>query len=264
MRIKGLLVARAAELRTDDTETDGTLGTMFVRFSPFNTWYEINSAWEGRFLERTLPGAFKKTAREAKRSDGNYGTKVLYNHGTDLTIGDKLLGMPTRFEEIEERSYHGPELEVPLWDTSYNRDLLPGIRSGAYGSSFMFDVIREEWNTEPEPSEENPDGIPERSIAEVRAFEAGPVTWPASPTASVGMRSLTDQWLDQVAIRSSGRHDELVRCLQAFRAARRLPDAVPFTPTPGPERSRRQVDVERTQREDQLRAMRLRLMKAGR
>jgi phage head maturation protease len=260
MRIKGLLAARAADTETKDTG-DG-LGTMVVRFSPFDTWYEINSMWEGRFLERTLPGAFKRTAQNAKRADGRYSTKVLYNHGTDLNIGDKLLGMPTRYEEVDTPDYRGPELEVPLYDTSYNRDLLPGIRDGAYGSSFMFDVIREEWVNEPGASEHNPDGIPERSISEVRTFEAGPVTWPASPTASVGMRSLTDQWLDGVSLRSASRHDDLVRCLQAFRAARRTPDHVPFTPAPA--RAARPVDEGRTQREDHLRAMRLRLMKAGR
>ncbi len=260
MRIKGLLVARAADTETTDTE-DG-LGTMIVRFSPFDTWYEINSMWEGRFMERTLPGAFKRTAQNAKRPDGRYSTKVLYNHGTDLNIGDKLLGIPTRFEEVDTPEYRGPELEVPLYDTSYNRDLMPGIRDGAYGSSFMFDVMREDWVNEPGVSEHNPDGIPERSISEVRTFEAGPVTWPASPTASVGMRSLTDRWLDEVALRSSGRHDDLVRCLQAFRSARKTPDAVPFASTPA--RAARHVDEERTQREDQLRAMRLRLMKAGR
>ena len=263
MRIKGLRVARSALLRaTDPEENTGDLGTMFVRFSPFDTWYEINSMWEGRFLERTSPGAFKKTAKEAKRADGNYGTKVLFNHGMDMNIGDKLLGLPTRFEEINSDGYHGPELEVPLWDTSYNRDLEPGIRSGAYGSSFMFDVIREDWDNEPGVSDHNPEGIPERTISEVRTFEAGPVTWPASPTASVGMRSLTDLYVDQLAARSSKRHDDLVRCLEAFRAANKTPDAVPFTSTPGS--APRRQDEGRNLRDRKVRDMRLRLMKAGR
>lgn len=259
MRIKGLLVARAAELRVDPAED--TLGTMVVRFSPFNTWYEINSAWEGRFLERTLPGAFKRTAANAKRADGRYSTKVLYNHGTDLNIGDKLLGVPTRFEEVDTDGYHGPELEVPLYDTSYNRDLMPGIRDGAYGSSFMFEPIHDEWNHEPERSDHNPEGIPERSISEVRTFEAGPVTWPASPTTSVGMRSLTDRWLEQVALRSATRHDDLIRSLQAFRAAYKTPDAVPFTSAPESDDPARLVDAERNLRQDKLRALRLRQMR---
>jgi phage head maturation protease len=262
LRIKGLLVARSAELRAD--EADDGLGTMIVRFSPFDTWYEINSYWEGRFLERTAPGAFKKTAREAKRADGRYSTKVLYNHGMDLYIGDKVLGVPTRFEEVDTAEYRGPELEVPLLDTTYNRDLLPGLRQGAYGSSFMFDVIREEWDQEPGIADHNPEGLPERTINEVRTFEAGPVTWPASPTATAGMRSLTDMYVEQLSTRDGRRHEDLVRSLQAFRAARRTPDQVQLTPTPDPERSRRQVDDERTLRQRRLRDMQLRLMKASR
>lgn len=266
MRIKGLMVARQASLwRAEDTEDDGTLGTMFVRFSPFNTWYEINSYWEGRFIERTLPGAFKKTALDAKRSDGLYSTKVMFDHGMDFNIGDKLLGVPTRFEEVNSTDYHGPELEVPLEDTSYNRDLLPILRKGGYGSSFMFEVIREDWNHEPAASDANPDGLPERTISEVRTFEAGPVTWPASPTATAGMRtqrSLTDLHMERLATRDARRHDDLVSCLQAFRAARRTPDAVAFTPTPDSDESRRQVEQDMAARDRSLRRARLMALSA--
>lgn len=263
MRIKGLQVVRQATLlRADEVEDDGTLGVMFVRFSPFETWYEINSYWEGRFLERTKPGAFKKTASESKRSDGLYSTKVMFDHGMDFNIGDKLLGVPTRFEEVNSDGYYGPELEVPLEDTSYNRDLLPLLRKGAYGSSFMFEVIREAWDQEPGTSAHNPEGLPERTISEVRAFEAGPVTWPASPTASAGMRSLTDMYVEQLATRDGRRHEDLVRSLQAFRAARRTPDQREFTPTPDADASRRQVDTtEQAAREKRLREIRLRQMR---
>lgn len=273
MRIKGLVVARSAVLRADlgdgvadDSATvqdDGSLGTMFVRFSPFNTWYEINSFWEGRFLERTLPGAFKKTANDAKRSDGLFSTRVMFDHGMDLNIGDKLLGVPTRFEEVNTDGYHGPELEVPLANTSYNRDLVPILRKGGYGSSFMFESIRESWNNEPEASDHNPDGLPERTIQEVRTFEAGPVTWPASPTATAGMRSLTDGYLELLQTRSTQRYDDLVRCYQAFRAAHPTRDFVPGNPTPA-KPAGRQFDEGHNDREQALRSMRLRLMKAGR
>jgi hypothetical protein len=263
MRIKGLLTARSALLRADDLSDepneDGTLGTMFVRYSPFDTWYEINSMWEGRFLERTLPGAFKKTAREAKRADGRYSTKVMFNHGQDLHIGDKLLGVPTRFEEIDTPEYRGPELEVPLWDTSYNRDLVPGLRDSAYGSSFMFDVVQERWNNEPEAAEHNPEGLPERTISEVRQYEAGPVTWPASPTASSGMRSLTDLYVEQVSARSAGRRDDLVRSWEAFRTLRRTAEYRPFTPAPA--NAGRQVEDGRDERQAKLRSLRLRHMR---
>ena len=265
MRIKGLLVARSATLhRADDlVADDGTLGTMFVRFSPFNTWYEINSYFEGRFLERTLPGAFKKTAQEAKRADGLYSTKSMFDHGYDFTIGDKLLGVPTRFEEIQTDDYYGPELEVPLEDTSYNRDLAPLLRKGAYGSSFMFETIREKWEYEPEKSDHNPEGLPERSLQELRVPEAGPVTWPASPTATAGMRSLTDAYMAQLASRNAQRYDDMVRSMQAFRSMRRTPDAIPITPTPDSiEESRRQAEADAAERDQAIRRARRLALKA--
>jgi phage head maturation protease len=46
------------------------------------------------------------------------------------------LGVPSRLEE----DAHGAAYEVPLFDTSYNRDLLPALQAGAYGASFRFKV----------------------------------------------------------------------------------------------------------------------------
>lgn len=250
MRIKGLPIVRSGLLYRADAllQDDGTLGEMFVRFSPFDTWYEINSMWEGRFIERTVPGAFKKTISDAKRSDGLYSTKVLFNHGMDMNIGDKMLGVPRSFAEVNQDGYHGPQLDVPLFDTSYNRDLAPGIRAGAYGSSFMFEAMREDWVNEPDISDYNPEGLPERTLSEVRTFEGGPVTWPASPTATAGMRSLagTDQFVELVHTRDARRYDILVRSYEAFRTMRKTPDFREFTPTPSvPDAERRQVDENR-------------------
>lgn len=265
MKIKGLPIIRSGSLyRADDATESDDLGRMIVRFSPFDTWYEINSFWEGRFLERTIPGAFNKTAREAKRSDGLYSTKVLYNHGYDMNIGDKVLMVPDRFEETEENGYHGPVVEGDLLNTSYNRDLLPGLQRDAYGSSFMFNVIREDWNQEPGSSDHNPDGIPERTISEVRTFEAGPVTWPASPTATAGMRSRcgTDSYMERVAARSQHRYDDLLRSYEAARTYYRTAEYKPGTPTPAdPELARRQVDEAAERRAAKLRTYRLSLMK---
>ncbi len=190
--------------RADDA--DG-LGLMEVRFSPFNAWYRIDSFWEGTFLERTVPGAFKRTF-DHHRAGGLSGFKTLFNHGGDLYIGDKLLGDVERLTEESD----SPVSLVRLWDTSYNRDLLPGLRSGAYRSSFMFQAIRDEWNEEPEKSDHNPDGLPERTLKEVRVLEAGPVTWPANPAASAGMRCLsgTDAYYDQLKRRDPSRVDRLL------------------------------------------------------
>lgn len=197
-----------AELRADA----GASPVMVLRFSAFGAWYEISSWYEGRFLERILPGAFVKTI--AERGDR---VKILFNHGADFFIGDKILGVPQLLEERLDGAY----AEVPMLDTSYNRDLIPGLEAGGYGSSFMFNVMDEVWVHEPEPSEHNPEGLPERSILQVRLFEAGPVTWPASHAATAGMRSvagLTDWYGEQLRARDTGRHDTFVRGFTDFRA----------------------------------------------
>lgn len=210
------------ELRADDEERDD-LGDLVTRFSPFNSWYRIDSLWEGSFMERTVPGAFQQTinAHMAARSKDAHQIRTLFNHGMDFNIGDKLLGDVTDAREEKD----SPITVTRLWDTSYNRDLLPGLRSGAYGSSFMFRVVKDEWDNEPEASDHNPDGLPERTIKEARVFEAGPVTWPANPAATAGMRSLsaTDAFYEHLARRDPERVGELRSQLSALRADRAAP-----------------------------------------
>lgn len=207
----GLRPTRAKDEDAPEEEMpdDGRLATLEVNFSRFDNWYEIDSYWEGRFLERVAPGAFKRTIT---RNGGN--VKVLFNHGMDLHIGDKVLGVPEVLEEREDSAY----LAAGLLDTSYNRDLLPGLRAGAYGSSFMFEVLAEAWDHEPEKSDYNPDGLPERSVTEVLLYEAGPVTWPANPEATAGVRSGTDWMIERALQRDADASDDLVRSLAGFRA----------------------------------------------
>jgi len=193
---------------TSGTVDEG-LGRLVVDFSRFDSWYEINSFWEGRFLERTRRGAFKRTLDQRGSQ-----IKVLFNHGMDLNIGDKVLGVPDVLEERPD----SPHLEAPLLDTSYNRDLAPGLRAGAYGSSFMFEVLAEEWVNEPEASDYNPEGLPERTITEVRLFEAGPVTWPANPDSTASLRSGMDWYATSVAERDHDRYAVMARQFEAFRA----------------------------------------------
>src|SRR5207247_9184891 len=101
-------------------------------------------------------------------------------------------GHPTVLREDEL----GAAYEVPLLDTSYNRDLLEGLRAGAYGSSFRFKVQREDFNQKPARSTYNPKALPERTIREAKVMEFGPVTFPAYEGATAGVRSLTDWWLE--------------------------------------------------------------------
>ena len=173
------------ELRSA-ADGDGGMPTMFGHFAVFNRWAHIDSIFEGRFLERIAPGAFKKTMRENRDR-----IRALFQHGTDPQVGDKPLGPIDDLREDDTGAY----FEVPLLDTAYNRDILPGLEAGLYGSSFRFEVIREQRDERPPVSEDNPDGLPERTLKELRLFEFGPVTFPAYADATAGVRSLTDHFL---------------------------------------------------------------------
>lgn len=167
---------------------DGRIGTMHGHFARFNEWAEIDSVFEGHFMERFLHGSFEKTLSERRSK-----IKPLFQHGRDPNVGMKVLGPVNRLEEDEE----GPAYEVALLDTAYNRELLPGLKAGLYGSSFKFRIVHDDFVQRPRRSEHNPNGIPERSIREAMVFEFGPVTFPAyeGASAEARMRSLTDEFM---------------------------------------------------------------------
>jgi HK97 family phage prohead protease len=175
---------------------------LYGYFARFNEWTEIDSTFEGHFLERVAPGAFARSlAHDRER------LRVLFQHGRDPQIGDKPLGIPTLLREDER----GAAYEVPLLDTSYVADLIPGLRAGAYGSSFRFKVLREDLNEKPERSSYNPNALPERTIREAKVMEFGPVTFPAYEGAIAGVRSLTDWYLGRAGLTRASRTEALTQ-----------------------------------------------------
>ena len=174
------LAVRDVETR-NDSESDTTGRLMVGAPIVFNQWTEINSFWEGHFLERIAPGAVDRTLQQ--RFDKII---VAFNHGMDPQIGDKPLG---KASVIEPRSDH-LWTEVPLARTSYNDDLIELLRTGAiWGQSFRFSVREETWEDEPDPTDANPRGLPQRTINELQLYEFGPVTYPAYEATSVGIRT---------------------------------------------------------------------------
>jgi HK97 family phage prohead protease len=163
--------APAIRAVTSPSATGGGAGapTIFGHFASFNEWTEINSTFEGNFMERIAPGAFAHSLAQDRNR-----LRVLFQHGRDPQIGDKVLGIPTLLREDER----GAQYEVPLLDTSYVADLIPGLQVGAYGASFRFKVLREDLNESARTSSYNPKGLPERTIREAKVMEFGPVTIP--------------------------------------------------------------------------------------
>jgi HK97 family phage prohead protease len=151
------------------------------------------------------PGAFARTI-----ADNRERMRVTFNHGKDPTLGDKVLGIPSVLDEDER----GVRYEVPLFDTAYNRELAPGLKAGAYGSSFRFNVTAEDYNRRAKSSDYNPKGLPERTVRELHMPEFGPVTFPAYAGATAGMRSLTDRFYALEGARARERADVFEEFLQ--------------------------------------------------
>jgi phage head maturation protease len=176
------LPPRELEIREDATDTVPVMKGYFARF---NEWTEIDSIFEGNFMERIASSAFTKTI-----ADNGSQMRVLLDHGQDPQLGNKPLGIP---DVLEVRS-KGPYYEVPLFKGVPDL-VVSGLRAGAYGASFRFSVQRENFNRDAKPSEYNPKGLPERTLQEVAVREFGPVTFPAYAGASASVRSMTDEFL---------------------------------------------------------------------
>lgn len=194
-------LVRAVPARLE-VRADGGDGppTLTGHFSVFNTWYEVNSIFEGRFLERTAPGAFAQTMAE----DGDQ-VRVTFNHGHDV-LGDQILGDIQTLREDDTGAFYEVSLFRGVPDL-----IVDGLRAGVYGSSFRFRVTGEEWDDEPGTSDDNPDGIPERTITKVRLHEFGPVTFPANPDATAVARSLTDEFYEALRERNPSAYEAAVR-----------------------------------------------------
>lgn len=157
-----------------DNTGDGDGVTLFGHAAVTDQWTELHDVF-GAYQERIAPGAFKKTLAERG------APKVLFNHGRE---DPRPIGIATKSVEDPTGLY----LEASLFsDTAYVSELLPALRSGAIdGMSFMFDVVEESWTW----ADISESGLDERTIQQVRLYEAGPVVWPAYEQTDVGVRTI--------------------------------------------------------------------------
>ncbi len=176
-----LRVCPAVSRATSPTPVPASSQTLFGHFAVFNTWTEVDSIWEGNFMERVAPGAFAKTI-----ADDRAQMRVTFNHGRDFTMGNQILGRIETLREDQVGAYY----EVPLY-RGIPELLTEGLRDGAYGASFRFFVMAEEWKDKPDPSQANPRGLPERTITEAKVEEFGPVSFPQYPEATAQLRAVS-------------------------------------------------------------------------
>ncbi len=179
----GALVRAAKKIAADVPpwpRVDGSPGLLYGFGAVFNQWRVVNSLLEGRYLQALASGAFTRTLAE-----GIPGREVLFQHGRDSRFGQRPLGELTLLEERPEGLY----FEVPLLDEDHCWLLAPWLATGKYGCSIHYEVLRDAFVRKPGRSIHNPEGIPERTVREVRLQELGPVWPPAYRGTSCGVRS---------------------------------------------------------------------------
>jgi HK97 family phage major capsid protein/HK97 family phage prohead protease len=175
--------------RSDDGKPHGDGRSLSGYAAVFNTATTINS-FEGRFEETVAPGAFRKTLRER--------TPVMqWDHGRDTRVGSVPIGVYSSLVEDER----GLKVEGRLFDNGVVEPVRQAIQAQAVrGMSFKFSVTRDQWtdnagvvvrdeelyNLLYDAGERGP---LQRTIQEVRLFEAGPVSSPAYDSTSVDVRS---------------------------------------------------------------------------
>jgi len=132
--------------------------------------------------EQIAPGAFAETIR---RDD----IRALFNHDSNLVLGRKQASTLALREDGV-----GLFMEVTPPDTQWARDLAVTIARGDITQmSFAFTVLDEEFRYDREKD------IVYRTLKKVRLYEVSPVTFPAYPQTSVGVR---EQGLAEVFARA--------------------------------------------------------------
>ena len=157
-----------AEFRIHQTENEPTKIIGYA--ARFNELSE--EMWGMR--EKIAPGAFKEAI-------GKSDVRALWNHDPNYVLGRTKNGT-LQIREDEQGLFY----EVTPPDAQWARDLVESIKRGDVDqSSFAFTVDVEQWDESGNPVV--------RTIVKVRElYDVSPVTYPAYPTATSGVRSLGD------------------------------------------------------------------------
>lgn len=124
--------------------------------------------------EKIAQGAFTEAI-------GKSDVRALWNHDPNYVLGRTKNGT-LQIREDEQGLFY----EVTPPDAQWARDLVESIKRGDVDqSSFAFTVEAQEWDERSDPIT--------RTIVKVKElFDVSPVTYPAYPTATSGVRSLKD------------------------------------------------------------------------
>lgn len=153
-------------------------------------WDQMSNplGWGGWFQEKFSRGAFTKSL--AERTD----VYAAWNHDPKEILGRAPNTLKLEEDEVGLRY----EITPPSWADKYVESIQ---RGDVNGSSFMFRPVRREWD------ESNPD-MEVRTILEAELFEVSPVTTPAYPTSSTGVRSAQSAEEERKQIKGEQRNEE--------------------------------------------------------
>ena len=169
---------------------------------------------------------------------------MLFQHGHDPELGDKVIATPDVLREDE----FGPYFEARPLD-GIPALVMSGLREGRYGTSYRFRVLKEQVEQTPKKSQCESRRSARADHPGGRGFEFGPVTFPADPGADIAVRSLTDAYTAPDVIRAMLRDTDtfgilwscaptssaMIRRWQApSKTHSRTPDSTQVTPTRGP------------------------------
>lgn len=123
------------------------------------------------FREKIAPGAFADTI-------ANDDIRSLWNHDTNWVLG-RTTNQTLRLAEDET----GLAVEIEPPDTQIGRDAVVSIRRGDVSQmSFAFATLEDRWDID-----DNEQYI--RTLLRVKLYEVSPVTFPAYPATSIGVRA---------------------------------------------------------------------------
>lgn len=129
-------------------------------------WDQLSNPIWGMFQEQFRKGAFTNRMADVYASWQHDEREVLGRTPSTLILTEDDVGL--RYE-----------ITPPSWADKYIETI---ERGDVRGSSFIFRAVKEEWD------ESNPD-MPIRTVTEADLIEVSPVTRPAYPQSSVGIRS---------------------------------------------------------------------------
>lgn len=144
----------------------------------FDSWSEVMVDGRGRpFRERIAPTAFDRALA------ANPDVRALWNHNTDYPLGRTRNGTL-----MLTKDGAGLRIELTPPSTTWGLDAVESIRRGdVSGMSFAFSAKREGGDTWAKGT----DGVGERTLLDAELWEVSPVTFPAYPATSVGVRSVS-------------------------------------------------------------------------